>query len=79
VKRCWTDRQSGDFKLDYIVNAAPDGTFKSLHGEPEVQGNCAVVRKQVCPREVLGFFDVPEQNMRECAHQLESLRAAVWY
>ncbi|PKN45936.1 MAG: hypothetical protein CVU59_07550, partial [Deltaproteobacteria bacterium HGW-Deltaproteobacteria-17] len=28
-----------DFKLDYIVNALPDGSFKSLHGQPEVDGD----------------------------------------
>ena len=30
-----------DFNLEFIANVNPDGTFKSLHGQPEVDGNIA--------------------------------------
>jgi hypothetical protein len=30
-----------DFNLHFIVTENPDGTFKSLHGQPEVEGNIA--------------------------------------
>lgn len=55
-----------DFKLDYIVNAAPDGTFKSLHGEPEVQGDIAqLCVNKYAPQKFMDFLMCQNKTVRE--------------
>jgi len=64
-----------DFKLDYIVTETAPGVFKSLHGQPEVDGNivqlCAIKHY---PNNYFDFLDcqnkAPRQipgNWEECA------------
>jgi glutaredoxin len=55
-----------DFKLDFIVNPLPDGTFKSLHGQPEVDGNIAqLCANKIAPEKFWAFLECQNRNMRD--------------
>ncbi|MBU1243116.1 thioredoxin domain-containing protein [Myxococcota bacterium] len=55
-----------DFKLDYIVNPLPDGSFKSLHGQPEVDGNIVqLCANKYAPEKFWAFLGCQNKNMRD--------------
>ena len=67
-----------DFNLEYIVTPQPDGSFKSLHGQPEVDGNIAqLCARKVSPAKYLDFIECQNKSPKEipgnwqsCATQL---------
>lgn len=62
-----------DFKVDFIANENADGSFSSLHGEPEVQGNIV----QLCaakyePEKYMDMIVCMDQNMQQIPDNWES-------
>jgi len=62
-----------DFKLEFIADALPDGTFKALHGEPEVQGNIAqLCARQHHPDKYMKLVSCMNKNMRDIPSNWEA-------
>jgi glutaredoxin len=54
-----------DFHLDFIVTPQADGTFKSLHGQPEVDGNIVqLCARKLYPKKYLKFVGCQNKNYR---------------
>ena len=68
-----------DFNLDYIATKNVDGTFQSLHGEPEVQGNivqlCAIEHEPENAMKMITCMNTNAQaipgNWEDCAKEAE--------
>lgn len=62
-----------DFKLNYIASELPDGSFNSLHGEPEAQGDIV----QLCaakyePEKYMGMIVCMNEDARSIPGNWES-------
>ncbi len=55
-----------DFHLDYIVTPQPDGTFKSLQGQNEVDANTVqLCANKMAPAKFWAFLDCQNKNFRD--------------
>ncbi len=68
-------QQLGDalnLKLEYIVSENPDGSFKSLHGENEVQGNLSqLCAAKVAPDKYLNFIACQNKDYRSIPNNVD--------
>lgn len=62
-----------DLNIDFIGSEPIPGQFKSLHGEPEVEGNLVqLCVKDVAPDKMLDFIACQNKNPRDLAGSIDS-------
>lgn len=62
-----------NFNVEYIAKANPDGTFQSLHGEPEVQGNLhQLCVKTKAPDKFWDYLKCQNPNYQDITSTFES-------